>query len=221
HQENNQNIQPRLGIAWDPFGDGRTSVRAAYAILADQPVTNVVTPLTSNPPLADPRSFSGAITFQNASTVAAAAGLAPNNVDPDFHNAYVQSWNLNIQREVAKDLGVTIGYFGSKGTHLRISRNINQPINGVRPFVRLSATSPISPGAALGNIVQVEGTGDSSYNALWTSATQRFSRGVQFSASYTWSKSIDYNSLSSPPTVVTVQDSSNVRGDRGLSDFDA
>ena len=113
------------------------------------------------------------------------------------------------------------GYFGSKGTHLRISRNINQPINGVRPFSRLSATSPISPGAALGNIVQVEGTGNSSYNALWTSATQRFSHGVQFSISYTWSKSIDYNSLSSPPTVVTVQDSYNVRGDRGLSDFDA
>ena len=49
-----ENFQPRLGIAWDPFKDGKTSVRAAYAILADQPVTNVVTPLTSNPPLAEP-----------------------------------------------------------------------------------------------------------------------------------------------------------------------
>jgi outer membrane receptor protein involved in Fe transport len=219
HQENNQNFEPRLGIAWDPFKDGKTSVRAAYAILADQPVTNVVTPLTSNPPLADPRSFSGAITFQNARTVAAAAGLAPNNVDPDFHNAYVQSWNLNIQREVAKDLGVTIGYFGTKGTHLRISRNINQPINGVRPFVRLSSSDPFSPNALLNNIVQIEGTGNSSYNALWVTANKRLSRGFQFNTSYTFSKSIDYNSLNSQGVVV--QDSYNLAGSRGLSDFDA
>jgi len=117
YQQNNKNFQPRLGIAWDPRGDGKMSVRAAYAVLADEPVTNVVTPVTSNPPLADPRTFSGAITFQNAAAVAAAAGLAPNNVDPDFHNPYVQSWNLNIQREVARDLAITIGYFGNKGTH--------------------------------------------------------------------------------------------------------
>jgi len=217
HQENNQNFQPRVGIAWDPFKDGKTSVRAAYAVLADQPVTNVVTPLTSNPPLADPRTFSGAITFQNAKTVAAAAGLAPSNVDSDFHNAYVQSWNLNIQREVAKDLGVTIGYFGTKGTHLRVSRNINQPINGVRPFPRLAPFTSTSP--LLNNITQIEGTGNSSYNALWLTANKRLSRGFQFNASYTFSKSIDYNSLNSQGVVV--QDSYNLRDSRGLSDFDA
>src|SRR4030095_10484851 len=113
-----------------------------------------------------------------------------------------------------------VGYFGSKGTHLRLSRNINQPVNGVRPFIRLSNSSPILPGASLGNITQVEGTGNSSYNALWTSANLRFTRGLQINASYTWSKSIDYNSLTSPITV-TVQNSYNLRGDRGLSDFDA
>jgi len=220
YQQNNKNFQPRLGIAWDPFKDGKTSVRAAYAILADQPVTNVVTPVTSNPPLADPRTFSGAITFQNARTVAAAAGLSPNNVDADFHNAYVQSWNLNIQREVAKDLGVTIGYFGTKGTHLRVSRNINQPINGgARPFPTLSPSDPFRPNAILNNITQIEGTGNSSYNALWLTATKRLSRGFQFNTSYTFSKSIDYNSLNSQGVIV--QDSYNLADSRGLSDFDA
>ncbi|HEX7227079.1 MAG TPA: TonB-dependent receptor, partial [Candidatus Binatia bacterium] len=219
YEENNKNFQPRLGIAWDPFNDGKTSVRAAYAILTDQPVTNVVTPLTSNPPLATPLTFSGPITFANAVVTAGLAGLAPNNVDPGFNNAYVQSWNLNIQREVAKDLGVTVGYFGSKGTHLRISRNLNQPINGVRPIPAVSASSPIRPGAPLNNIVQIEGTGNSSYNALWLTASKRLSRGLQFNASYTFSKSIDYNSLNSQGIVV--QDSYNLRGSRGLSDFDA
>ena len=219
YKENNKNFQPRVGIAWDPFNDGKTSVRAAYAILTDQPVTNVVTPVTSNPPLATPLTFSGPITFANAVTTAGLAGLAPNNVDPNFDNAYVQSWNLNIQREIARDLGVTIGYFGTKGTHLRISRNINQPINGVRPIPTVSASSSIRPGAALNNIVQIEGTGNSSYNALWLTATKRLSRGFQFNASYTFSKSIDYNSLNSQGVVV--QDSYNLRGSRGLSDFDA
>ena len=217
--ENNKNFQPRVGIAWDPFKDGKTSVRAAYAILADQPVTNVVTPLTSNPPLADPRIVTGLVPLTNPGG-GGAAGLAPNTVDPDFNNAYVQSWNLNIQREVAKDLGVTIGYFGTKGTHLRISRNINQPINGgARPFLTLSPSDPFRANAVLNNIVQIEGTGNSSYNALWLTATKRLSRGFQFNTSYTFSKSIDYNSLNSQGVIV--QDSYNLRGSRGLSDFDA
>lgn len=219
YEENNKNFQPRVGIAWDPFGDGKTSVRAAYAILADQPVTNIVTPLTSNPPLATPLTFAGAVTFANARNVAGAAGLAPNTVDPGFNNAYVQSWNLNIQRELGNDLGVTVGYFGTKGTHLRISRNLNQPINGVRPFARLSTSDPFLPNAVLNNIVQIESTGNSSYNALWLTANKRFGRGFQFNASYTLSKSIDYNSLNSQGVVV--QDSYNLRNSRGLSDFDA
>ena len=223
YEENNKNFQPRVGIAWDPFKDGKTSVRAAYAILTDQPVTNVVTGLASNPPLADPRAIStvlpNLITLQNADTVARAAGLSPNTVSHDFDNAYVQSWNFNIQREVARDLGVTIGYVGSKGTHLRISRNINQRVNGVLPFASLPANDPFRPNVPLVNIIQIEGTGNSSYNALWLTATKRLSRGFQFNASYTFSKSIDYNSLNSQGVVI--QDNFNVRGSRGLSDFDA
>ena len=219
YEENNKNFQPRVGIAWDPFNDGKTSVRAAYAILTDQPVTNVVTPLASNPPLATPLTFTGAVTFANALNVAGLAGVAPANVHQGFDNAYVQSWNLNIQREIVRDLAVTAGYFGTKGTHLRISRNINQPINGVRPFPNLSTSSPIRPGAALTNITQIEGSGNSSYNALWLTAAKRLSRGLQFNASYTFSKSIDYNSLNSQGVVI--QDSYNLRDSRGLSDFDA
>ena len=219
YHENNKNFQPRVGIAWDPFNDGKTSVRAAYAILTDQPVTNMVTPLASNPPLARPLTFTGLIHFDDAEETAGLAGLAPSNVVHDFDNAYTQSWNLNIQRELGRDLAVTAGYFGTKGTHLRIARNINQPINGVRPFPSVSLSSPIRPGAALNNIVQVESGGNSSYNALWLTANKRMSRGLQFNASYTFSKSIDYNSLNSQGVVI--QDSYNLRGSRGLSDFDA
>ena len=219
YQQNNQNVQPRVGLAWDPFGDGKTSVRAAYTLQTDQPMTSIVIGTTTNPPLAVPLTFSGPIRLDNAVNLAGPSGLAPQSIAHDFSNAYLQSWNLNVQRELVRNVAVSVGYFGSKGTHLISRRNLNQPINGERPFPRLSQSSSILPGVALGNITQVESGGNSSYNALWASASQRLSRGLQFNASYTWSKSLDYNSFSTGGIVG--QDSYNLSGDRGLSDFDA
>ncbi len=219
YQQNNKNVQPRVGFAWDPFGNGKTSVRAAYALLTDQPMTSIVIGTTTNPPLAMPLTFSGAIRLDNAIQLAGPAGLAPQSIAHDFDNAYLQSWNLNVQRELIGDVTLSVGYFGSKGTHLISRRNLNQQINGVRPFTKLSQSSPILPGASLGNITQVESGGNSSYNALWVTASTRETRGLQWNVSYTWSKSIDYNSFSTGGIVG--QDSYNLRGDRGLSDFDA
>ena len=69
-----------MGIIWDPFKDGRTSVRAAYALLSDQPVTNMVSQTAGNPPLVTPLSFTGAagsIRLDNALTVAAGRPGSP------------------------------------------------------------------------------------------------------------------------------------------------
>ena len=219
YKQNNKNFQPRVGFAWDPFGDGRTSVRAAYAVLTDQPMTSIVIGTAANPPLAVPLTFTGSIRLDNAINLARAAGLAPQTIDHGFGNAYIQSWNLNLQRELTSHLAVMAGYFGSKGSHLILRRNINQPVNGVRPFPTLSPTSPILPGTPVGNITEVDGTGNSNYNALWLAATQRLTRGLQFNSSYTWSKSLDYNSFSTGGIIA--QDSYNLRAERGLSDFDA
>jgi hypothetical protein len=139
-------------------------------------------------------------------------------VDHDFDNAYMQSWNLNAQQDFSRFV-LMVGYIGSKGTHLITRRNLNQPVNGVRPYPALSLFSPILPGTPLGNITQVEGSGNSSYNALWVTATRRLTNNLQFEASYTWSKSLDCNSFSSGGIVT--QDSYNLAGSRGLSDFDA
>jgi hypothetical protein len=214
-----KNFQPRVGVVVDLTKDGKTVLRGGYSILTDQPVTNSITGAASNPPLATPLTFNGTIRLDNALSTARSAGLAPSTINPQFDPAYVQSYNLNLQREITSSIVVQIGYFGSKGSHLRISRNLNQFVSGVRPFATLAASSPILPGAAVGNITLVDSGGNSSYNALWVTATKRFTHGLQFNASYTLSKSLDYNSLNSQGVVV--QDSNNIRGDRGLSDYDA
>jgi len=218
YQENNKNIQPRLGFAWLPFSSDETVVRGAYGVYVDQPMTSIVTGLGGNPPLATPLTFSGAIRLNNAISLAGPAGLAPVSIDRNFDNAYVQSWNLNVQREFF-NTALMVGYLGSKGTQLITRRNINQPVNGVRPFPALSATSSILPGRTLGNITEVGSSGNSSYNALWLTATRRFTKGCQFNASYTWSKSIDYTSFSTGG--ILIQNSYDLPGERGPSDFDA
>jgi hypothetical protein len=232
YKQSAKNFQPRVGVAWDPFHNGRTVVRAAYAILADQPVAGLVGALPANPPFATPVTYNSTaavpfVTFANALTAAQAAGsLAPTSVASNYQTAYVQSYNFNLQQQVTNDLGVMVGYFGNKATHLRTALNLNQFLPGttaVRPYPRLSVNSPIDPGAALGNVYQWEGIGNSDYNALWVTATKRFSRNLQFNTSYNWSKSIDYTSYNSQNQVGSIapmQDSYNLRLDRGLSDFD-
>jgi hypothetical protein len=182
-------------------------------------MTSVVTGTSGNPPLATPLVFTGTTRLENAIDLAQAAGLAPITVDHGFDNAYVQSWNLNVQRELASGLAAMVGYFGSKGTHLITRRNINQPVDGVRPYPVVSLSSSILPGTPLGNVTQAEGTGNSSYNALWVTTTKRLGSGLQINASYTWSRSLDYNSASTDGVVV--QNSYYLSGDRGLSTFDA
>jgi hypothetical protein len=216
----NSNVEPRLGVAWDPLGDSRTLVRATYALTVEQPMINAVTNLGANPPLGSPLTVTGVVPIASAFAQARAGGLAPITIDPDYRNGVTHSWNVNLQREVAAGTAFMAGMAWVEGHNLRLTRNINQPIGGIRPFAAVSADSPILPGVPLGNITQLESSGKSRYRSLWASLTRRLSRGLQFSGSYTWSQSLDYNSLSSPPTVITVQNGYDLPDSWGPSDFD-
>ena len=106
-----------------------------------------------------------------------------------------------------------VGYFGSKGDHLRVSRNLNQFVErrAAVPAAR-RPTARSCPGAALGNITEVTSLGYSRYNgAVGDRSTSASRGGLQFNASYTLSKSKDTNSLNSQGVVV--QDSTNIGGD--------
>jgi hypothetical protein len=131
----------------------------------------------------------------------------------------MQTWNVNVERQLFASTSAMVGYFGSKGSDLRVPRNFNQFVNGVRPFPTVAASSSILPGTSLGNITETVSLGESHYKGLWVSATQRLSRGLQFDASYTLSKSTDTNSLSE--NVIRIQNSFDILADLAPSDYDA
>jgi outer membrane receptor protein involved in Fe transport len=222
YNQSAKNFEPRLGFAYDPFGRSRTVIRGAYAIMTDQPGFGLVTALAANPPSAFPVSFtpSAAVPFVSLGNAYTLAGgsVAPYSVARNYKDAYVSEWNLGVEQQIANDFKVTARYVGSKGTDLNIERNYNQLINGVHPYLALSASSPIDPGLPLSNITVSESDGNSSYNALWATAEKRFAKGLQFNVAYAYSKSIDDNSRNYQGIVI--QNSYNINGDRGLSDFD-
>jgi carboxypeptidase family protein len=220
YAQNNANFEPRLGVAWTDR-DGRLMLRGGYAVTVQQPTTNIVFNLAANPPFGVPLTVTGPVRLDTAITRAQAGGLAPLTVPADYRNARLRSWNVTVERELHRNLNATLSYVGSSGVQLPIVLNVNQPVDGVRPFQVLSNTSPIEPGAALGNIIEVASEGCSTYRALWATITLRLLRGLTMDGSYTLSASNDTNSLSSPPTKVTVQDSFNPSGSFGPSDFDA
>ncbi|MFZ0884303.1 MAG: TonB-dependent receptor [Candidatus Acidiferrales bacterium] len=233
---NNKNFEPRIGFAWDPFKDGRTSVRAAYAILSQDPTTNIVSPLSGNPPFALPisvNSATNAITLENPSAAITGVSLGPGAIDPDFDNMYSQDWNLTVQRQLTSTLGLQVAYVGMKATHLQMTGNFNQPFvtNGfydpTRPYTALPLSSPVLPAecappntpCSLGNITRIFSPGNSNYNALWVTLTKHLSNGLEFLAAYTYSHSLDYSSVSSGDAV-PVQNVYDPRGDYGSSEFD-
>jgi len=149
-------------------------------------------------------------------------------VNPKFKNADVQSCNLNVQQGLGHTMALMVGYFGSKGTHLEIDRNVNQLINfGVAntpgahnvPFFQLSPSSPFLPGTRLGNLTERDTSANSTYNGLWVTLNKHVSHGLQFNGSYTWSHSID--DVSRNNNGVVLPDSTNLLSGKGNSDFDA
>jgi hypothetical protein len=211
---------PRVGVSWDPSKTGRTVVRGAYAVMVDMPVTNVVSPTSANPPLAVPLIFAGNIRLDSAAATALASGLAPQSVDPNFESGRMQTWNVNVEQQIGPALGMMAGYFGSHGDRQRIPINFNQfvtPGGTVRPYVRLSAASPILPNAPLGNITESTSLGSSDYKGLWITANHRLSHGLQLQGSYTLSKSTDTNSYDG---TLTAQNNFDLADSVGPSDFD-
>ena len=223
----NYNLEPRVGFAWDLFGASKTVLRGGYAYLVDQPVSGVVTGLASNPPFSTAVSYNSATPIPLSSLYASAkaSGISLYAVNPNYRNAYIESFNLNLQQALPWGLVAQVYYDGSVGRHLEIEANANQVVGAtsavqVHPFTTLAATSPVAPGGAIAsNIGYRTSIGHSSYNAMWLVLAKNMSNGLEFNMNYEWTKSLDINSLGSQGGL-TLPDSTNPSENYGLSDFD-
>lgn len=215
------NFAPRIGFSWDPFKNGKWSVRGGYGVFYDIVVINTMLGLRLNPPFFEidalPNDPADPILLEQTFANAAALQLNLNAFDKNFRDGYVHQWSFGIQHELIHNLLLDVGYVGTKGADLYRTFDPNQAVLGA------GTVASRRPFPAFGPISKVGSNAKSVYHGLEVRLEKRFSNGLSFLSSYTYSKAIDdssaefgNNSDSNYP-----QNSNNLAGERGLSNFDA
>jgi hypothetical protein len=206
-----KNFNPRIGLAYDPFADHKTSIRAGFGLFHDLVLPRLFDPgYWLNPPFA-----LGVQLQPNYPTPFAGNGLLPPQASQyegtDYYfgtTPYMIQYNFNIQRDLGRGFLLTAGYVGSQGVHLVQSRDRNPeliasgtPTNPVFDVVEANGSVQIPQNGrenstgAVGSLSEKSPAGHSHYNSLQASLNRRFSSGFQLQASYTYSKSIDNGSV--------------------------
>ncbi len=239
------NVAPRFSVSYSV--NDKTVVRAGYGIFWARFHGNGLGTLLLGNGLFQPNIYvtpttAGAPIFPNVFT--SAAGLPSGTVNlqfasPDFHNPYTQQGNVSIERELARNLGLTVSYIWSRGIGIWTQRDLNlgAPSSPVTYIILDAAGNKTGSYAtpvyvsgnkmdrSYGKILQVENGGQSWYNGLAIQLRKRMSRGLSGSIAYTWSHAIDtanmqgaswnigwnYNNVTTP---------GDYRADKGSSTLD-
>jgi Carboxypeptidase regulatory-like domain len=214
------NFAPRVGIAWDPFKKGTTSVRAGYGIYFDQlSFSFAETDLVARNPPFQQTLVINPTTLDNPLAGTTAVNLSVQDVsgiDPNYKTPYVQSWSLDVQHQFGAKTLVTAGYFGSRGVHLTglIDANLLPPGFALTQTCRTNSTTPatfgpcqtagqvftsstqelilnqIRPFRGYGAVRLLQTRFNSNYHSLQVTAQRRFARSSQINLAYTWSKNL-------------------------------
>lgn len=245
---------PRIGIAWQPTTDSNWLLTSAYGIFYEPYYTGqggpLQSPISAPPYLGTPQvslpDFANPFNGNPPAAGTFSTPLTNLTLSPTLTLPYTQDWDLNLQRSFSSDWLFEIGYVGTKGTHLPRFIEANpavfvpgtvggQPIsnssNADQRRLYSGCTLADSPGSCqFSSTGEIAGIAGSSYNALEASMRKRFSHGLSFLLSYTWSKTIDdvssFNITGSAAKPVAgendlAQNPFDLAAERGLSLFDA
>ncbi len=221
------NFAPRAGLAWDPTGTGKTSIRLGGGVFHNQYVGRPWYTFA----LADYRFLTDFIVrnppnFPNALRSGFAPGSnATTTIQYHADTPRIIHYNLEIQQQLSSTISIHAGYVGSKGSNwpraVSADYRIPQILADGRKF--FSATAPfLNPNFSDIQYMPTDST--STYNALQTGINKSFSHGLLFQANYTWGKSLSDADITSPSQVLSTAantlDPQNLSSDYGRSGFD-
>jgi hypothetical protein len=224
--------EPRAGLAYDVFGNGKTALRASFGVhraLLD----TLDYRLDQTAPYNTTLSYSNTTVAKlgQLSTSSASGGLiSPSNVQRDIRTPTVLSWTLKVEQEIAPRTSLTVGYIGSHGYHQILSEDQNTPASVVCPAASCPTNLPAGTiyyptttyaNPALANSTSWVSQGISNYNGLEVDVRRRFSQGLQLRGVYTWSRNLDdgsaWNTSVSANTPAFVSFPGNPKVDYGLA----